>query len=176
VPQGLPTTLSYGGAPFDITLSATDLNEDGITALEQTQVVVIRPGYATHAINFGQRHLQLNNTYTLNSDGSATLHVSQMPPNANIFVPGYAYIYVVVNGVPSMGKQLMVGSGQIETQPVLAAAALPAIQVPAGTKIPTSGSSNSTTSSKSAAVPQFATAGSWVMAVGASVMAGFALL
>ncbi|KAG8921616.1 hypothetical protein FRC00_008432, partial [Tulasnella sp. 408] len=80
-PQGLPSTISYGGDQFDVTLSAADLNQDGATALEQTTVVVIRTGFATHAINFGQRMLQLDNTYTLNKDGSATLHVSQMPPN-----------------------------------------------------------------------------------------------
>ena len=34
--------------------------------------------------------LQLGSTYTGNSDGSATLHVNQMPPNAAAFPPGPA--------------------------------------------------------------------------------------
>lgn len=38
----------------------------------------------------GQRFLQLNSTYTGNSDGSAVLHVSQVPPNAALFAPGPA--------------------------------------------------------------------------------------
>ena len=40
----------------------------------------------------GQRFVQLNSTATLNSDGSGTRHVSQVPPNAAILAPGPAYI------------------------------------------------------------------------------------
>lgn len=40
----------------------------------------------------GQRYVQLNSTATLNSDGTGTLHVSQVPPNAAILAPGPAYI------------------------------------------------------------------------------------
>ena len=35
-------------------------------------------------------------------------------------------LYVVVNGVPSVGVQVMVGSGKIEQQPLLDVEALPA--------------------------------------------------
>lgn len=38
----------------------------------------------------GQRLLQLDSTYTGNADGTGVLHVSQMPPNPAIFVPGPA--------------------------------------------------------------------------------------
>lgn len=38
----------------------------------------------------GQRMVQLDSTYTGNSDGSAVLHVSQAPPNPAIFPPGPA--------------------------------------------------------------------------------------
>ena len=34
-------------------------------------------------------------------------------------------LFVVVNGIPSVGVQVMVGSGQIGTQPTAAVAALP---------------------------------------------------
>ncbi|KAG8908534.1 hypothetical protein FRB99_005894 [Tulasnella sp. 403] len=136
-PVGVPTNLTYGGKPFDIKLSAADLNKDGAGALEQTEVVVIRTGFATHAINFGQRIVQLDNTYTLNADGSAVLHVAQLPPNPNILAPGPAWMYVTVNGVPSIGVQIMVGSGKIENQPILAASVLPAKSVPQGTTVPT---------------------------------------
>jgi hypothetical protein len=33
-----------------------------------------------------------------------TMHVSQMPANANIFQPGPAMIFLVVDGVPSTGQ------------------------------------------------------------------------
>ncbi|MBW0470069.1 hypothetical protein O181_009784 [Austropuccinia psidii MF-1] len=98
-PSGVPTTLTYG---------------------------VVRVGYSTHAMNMGQRYLQLNSTYSANPDGSGgTLHVSQMPPCVACFPPGPAMIFVVVNGVPSMGAMVMVGNGMIGNQPVASAPALP---------------------------------------------------
>lgn len=126
-PQGIPTSLSYGGNGFDIWLAVEDLAQagGGTAALSQTQVVVIRTGYATHAINFGQRFLQLQNTFTLNADGSGNLHVSQLPPNPNLFAPGPAWVFVTVAGVPSIGVQVMVGNGIIAVQPTYAATVLP---------------------------------------------------
>lgn len=89
--------------------------------------------------------MQLNNTYTINSDGSATLHVSQVPPNPAILAPGPAWIFVVVNGIPSMGQEVMVGSGKIETQNVTQPASLPGVfaaQHQAGSSTNTSPASN----------------------------------
>ncbi|KAF7300493.1 hypothetical protein HMN09_00933700 [Mycena chlorophos] len=126
VPQGVPSTLSYGGASFDVTIPATSYEGSGNTAAESAQVNVIRPGWTTHGMNMGQRFLQLNNTYTVNNDSSITLHVAQMPPNANLFQPGPAFIFVVVNGIPSNGTYAIVGSGAIETQQLNAVAVLPA--------------------------------------------------
>lgn len=77
-------------------------------------------------VNMGQRFLQLNSTYTVSDNGTITLHCSQMPPNANLFTPGPAFIHVVVNGVPSNGTYVIVGSGDFGTQPISAIASLPA--------------------------------------------------
>jgi len=74
---------------------------------------------------FGQRALELDFTYTANNDGGATLHVSQLPPNAALVAPGPAWLFVVVNGVPSVGVPVMLGSGKIEVQKVLTVEALP---------------------------------------------------
>ena len=74
----------------------------------------------------GQRFLQLTSTYTgSTSDNQGILHVQQLPPNAAILVPGPALLFVVVNGVPSVGVQVMVGSGQIGQQQTQPAANLP---------------------------------------------------
>jgi len=78
--------------------------------------MVIRPGWTTHAMSMGQRALQLNNTFTVSNDGSIVFHVCQMPPNSNIFQPGPAFVFVTINGVPSNGTYVIVGSGNIETQ------------------------------------------------------------
>ncbi|KAJ7758521.1 glyoxal oxidase [Mycena maculata] len=125
VPSGIPSTITYGGSSFDVTLPATSYSGSGDAAAANTTVVLLRPGWTTHAMNMGQRYLQLNNTYTVNNDSSITLHVAQAPPNPNIFQPGPAFVYVVVNGVPSNGTSVLVGSGNIETQPTNSAAALP---------------------------------------------------
>jgi|ERR1700683_4482943 hypothetical protein len=78
----------------------------------------------------GQRMVQLDSSYTGNSDGSAVLHVSQIPPNPAILAPGPAFIFVVVNGVPSVGVQVMIGSGQIGQQQTLSIGSLPSPSMP----------------------------------------------
>jgi len=136
-PQGLLQSLSYGGPFFNVTLTKADLFGD-VNNLKNTNVVVIRPGFSTHTMNMGQRSVTLSSTYTGKSDGSGVLHVSQLPPNPAILVPGPAYLFVVVKGVPSVGVQIMVGSGQLGTQTLSPVAALPSSTIappsPSGSK------------------------------------------
>lgn len=90
----------------------------------------------------GMRSVQLQSSFTGNIDGSAVLHVNQLPPNAGIMPPGPAreslnpfhdfwmtefpvVLFVVVNGVPSIGIQVMCGSGKIEKQSMLPVQSLP---------------------------------------------------
>jgi hypothetical protein len=126
MPTGMPKTLSYGGNPFDITIPTTSYTGVANDAADNTTVVVVRGGFTTHGMNMGQRFLQLDNSYTVNQDGSITLHVAQMPPNANIFQPGPALMFVVMNGIPSNGTYVIIGTGNIEAQPLGSAASLPA--------------------------------------------------
>jgi len=125
-PSGIPGTLSYGGDPFDVTLSSNSYSGSANSAAANTTVVLSRGGFTTHAMNMGQRHLQLNNTYTVNGDGSITLHVAQVPPNPSLLTPGPALFFVVINGIPSNGTMVQVGNGQIGQQPTSTASALPA--------------------------------------------------
>lgn len=126
VPSGIPSQLSYGGNPFDVTVPASSYSGSSNSAAANTTVVLTRGGFTTHGMNMGQRMLQLNNTYTVNSDGSLTLHVAQVPPNPNLLTPGPCLFWVVINGVPSNGTMVQVGNGQIGTQPTSAASVLPA--------------------------------------------------
>lgn len=125
-PTGMPKTLSYGGDPFDITIPASSYSGSGNDAAANTSVWLIRGGFTTHALNMGQRSLQLNNTYTVQDDGSITLHVAQVPPNPNLITPGPILMFVTINGIPSNGTQVIVGNGKIGTQPTSAASVLPA--------------------------------------------------
>ena len=100
----------------------------GHNVAANTTVVLSWGGFLTHA-NMGQRHVQLNNMYSVNDDGSYVLYVSQVPPNANPLMPGLALLFVVVNGVPSNSTMVIVGTGQVGTQPTAMAVpvALPAV-------------------------------------------------
>ncbi|RDX42703.1 copper radical oxidase [Lentinus brumalis] len=129
-PQGILSTLSYGGDYFNVTLTKDDLAGD-VNNVKKTKVVVIRTGFSTHAMNMGQRMLELQTSYTGHSDGGATLHVSQLPANPAMFQPGPALVFVVVDGVPSVGVQVMIGSGKLGTQPTTTLAVLPTSQVAA---------------------------------------------
>ncbi|GLB37035.1 putative protein with domain of unknown function (DUF1929) [Lyophyllum shimeji] len=124
-PVGLLRQLSYGGPSFDVTLDSDDLFGN-VENVKNASVVIIRPGFSTHAMNMGQRFVQLENTYTGYPNKTATLHVSQLPPNPAILAPGPALIFVVVNGVPSVGAQVMVGSGSLGAQQILPIGDLPA--------------------------------------------------
>ncbi|KAF8647070.1 hypothetical protein AX16_006905 [Volvariella volvacea WC 439] len=148
-PEGLLSQLSYGGPSFDVTLDAEDLFNN-VDNAKTAKVVVLRTGFSTHSMNMGQRYLQLNSTYTAyQSNNTAVLHVNQMPPNPALYAPGPALLFVVVNGVPSVGVQVMVGSGQIEEQRTLAVPDLPAsVLVPASNQnADSSGGSNGNNSS-----------------------------
>lgn len=60
-------------------------------------------------------------------------------------------LFVVVNGVPSVGAQVMVGSGQIETQKSNAAVDLPSSSIPGSSDSDNTPSSSSNSDSKSSA-------------------------
>jgi hypothetical protein len=133
-PQGLPDTLTYGGDYFNISLTAGDLNNNA-SSVDSVKVVVMRTGYSTHAMNMGMRMVQLNSTWTLNSDGSAVIHSAQMPPNPSIMAPGPALLYVTVNGVPSVGVDIMVGSGRLGTQNIQDVPSMPGTIAQSGATI-----------------------------------------
>lgn len=124
-PSGVPTELTYGGESFDITIPPSSYSGSANDAAENTVVAVTRGGFTTHAMNMGQRYLQLNNTYTVKADGTIVLHCSQMPPVPEIFQPGPGLLFVTIKGIPSNGTFVRVGSGRVEVQPRLPVAALP---------------------------------------------------
>jgi hypothetical protein len=78
----------------------------------------------------GQRYVELENTYSSAEDNNTGfLHVSQVPPNPSIIAPGPALFFVVVNGIPSIGVQVMIGSGELGTQKMFPVEPLPASSV-----------------------------------------------
>jgi len=93
--------------------------------------------------------VQLNNTFSVADDGTITLHCAQVPPNPNILTPGPVFLFVVVNGIPSTSKMVIVGTGNFGQQPTSAVADLPAIQLSSKSSsgsAQTNGTSSSTSS------------------------------
>ena len=48
-PKSLPTKLGYGGPYFNVVLSDKDL-DGNVNNIAKASVVLLRPGYATHAM------------------------------------------------------------------------------------------------------------------------------
>jgi hypothetical protein len=171
-PSGVPSKLTYGGDPFDITIPASSYSGTGNAAANSTIVSVVRTGWTTHAMNMGQRYMQLRNTYTVNKDGSIVLHVAQMEPNPNLFQPGPALLFVVVNGTPSNGTYVIIGSGAVEAQSTAAAA-----QLPANILSDTNGSaSGSSTGNGNGDSPSTSSSGTSHVALIAGIAGGVAVL
>lgn len=63
-------------------------------------------GFVTHGVHANSRLVYLR--VTISSDDELTIIG---PPDGNIYPPGPGWIYVVVDGVPSAGVKVLVGSG-----------------------------------------------------------------
>lgn len=72
-----------GGDYFNVTLSASDLFNVPIN-INKTRAVIMRTGFSTHTMNMGQRHVELETSFTTTDDGGGILHVAQLPPNPAI--------------------------------------------------------------------------------------------
>jgi len=64
-------------------------------------------GYVTHANHANSRLVYLASSL---SEDKKTLTITG-PPNGNVYPPGPAWLYFIVNGVPSKGVRTMVGDG-----------------------------------------------------------------
>lgn len=64
-------------------------------------------GYVTHGVHANSRLVYLQATVALDNE----LHVTA-PPNGNVYPPGPGWVYVVIDGVPSVGFKVMVGTGE----------------------------------------------------------------
>ncbi|KAJ7589706.1 glyoxal oxidase N-terminus-domain-containing protein [Mycena floridula] len=97
---GLPATVNYN-VNFVLTVQLPT----GTTAVT---VALIDLGFATHGVHMDQRFVKL--VSTLSAD-KKTLTVTG-PPNARIYPPGPAFLYVVTAaGVPSFGHKTIIGTG-----------------------------------------------------------------
>lgn len=74
-----------------------------------------------------------------------------MPPNAGIMAPGPALMFVVVDGTPSVGKDIMVGNGQMGNQQMNRVPRMPGTRSGSGAVITTSSNGQTTINTDAAA-------------------------
>ncbi|CAO1628309.1 unnamed protein product [Sympodiomycopsis kandeliae] len=112
MPANLPGYILYGGDTWSFKMDAKFMGSSANYKAQNTKIMVIRPGFSTHAMNMGQRSLQLQHSYTVNGDGTVDFTVMPMPKNPNLFAPGPALLFVTIDGIPSPGKYVMIGQKQ----------------------------------------------------------------
>lgn len=102
--------------PTNVTLSVTALKADGSkfsirfvapSGAENMKVALYYGGFVTHSLHMGHRMLFLDNTGWQRGVASQSITCST-PPNGNLAPPGPYVVYVVVDGVPSIGQFVMV--------------------------------------------------------------------
>ncbi|THU96596.1 hypothetical protein K435DRAFT_839024 [Dendrothele bispora CBS 962.96] len=96
---GLPSTFDYNS---QITLDV-DIPEGG----ENVSAVIMDFGFATHGVHMNQRLVGLVSQL---SNDKTKLTITG-PPSPTIYSPGPAFVFVLVDGVPSFGSKTLIGTG-----------------------------------------------------------------
>ncbi len=99
--QALPSMIKLGEAVKMTVHLPANANVDTL------KVACMDLGFVTHAVHANSRLVYLVAKLL---DGQ-TLEVTG-PPNANVYPPGPAWIYLLADGIPSVGMKVMIGDGQ----------------------------------------------------------------
>ncbi|GAA99111.1 hypothetical protein E5Q_05800 [Mixia osmundae IAM 14324] len=108
-PYMFQTRPTYTNYPSNI-LYASNFTLTGVTLPANTKsvtVTLIDLAFHTHANAMDSRMV----TLVCSVDSTGTIISATGPPNGYIFPPGYGWVYVVADGVPSRGHRIMIGDG-----------------------------------------------------------------
>jgi len=72
----------------------------------EIKVVLMDLGYVTHAVHANSRLVHLACSV------SGDMMMVTGPPNGKIYPPGPGWLYIVADGIPSIGIEIMVGDGK----------------------------------------------------------------
>ncbi|KAF7338079.1 Copper radical oxidase [Mycena venus] len=108
VKRGLRSREAPKQLDFDHTTVLTIQLPSKVQENPDVKVVLMDFGYVTHAVHANSRLVYLK--ATLSAD-SVKLTITG-PPNGNVYPPGPGWLFVVVDGVPSIAHHLMIGDGQ----------------------------------------------------------------
>ncbi|EGG12803.1 uncharacterized protein MELLADRAFT_23250, partial [Melampsora larici-populina 98AG31] len=75
---------------------------------KDVKVVVMDFGFVTHGVHMNLRSVELK-SYPASAPNE---QIVQMPITAEVYPPGYGWIFVLVDGIASEGRRIMIGSGQ----------------------------------------------------------------
>jgi Galactose oxidase-like, Early set domain len=90
------------GTPADVALGQ-EVEIDSAEAAEVSSVVLVRLTATTHCVNVEQRCVRLDFRHA----GPETL-AAQVPANGNVLPPGYYMLFILVDGVPSVSRMVLV--------------------------------------------------------------------
>jgi hypothetical protein len=102
--------------PTNVQLSGAIVNADGTVFMlsftihpnaQAVKVVLYHGGFVTHSVHMGARMLELDIGRWIPGATTQNLVVNG-PPNRNVAPPGPYVLYVVVDGVPSVGQFVQV--------------------------------------------------------------------
>ncbi|KAF8244680.1 glyoxal oxidase [Wilcoxina mikolae CBS 423.85] len=96
----VPGKLAGDGSEYDIYFNVP-------ASRKSVKVVLYHGGFVTHSVHMGHRMLYLDNTGWKAGQTQQKLKI-KMPPNNNLAPPGPYVVYVVADGIPSIGKFVMV--------------------------------------------------------------------
>lgn len=101
--------------PTNVVISVRTLQADELfqvkfnapTGAKDVEIVLYYGGFVTHNLHMGHRMMVLERQ-GFKPNQTAQVVTSRTPPNKNICPPGPYVIYVVVDGVPSIGQFVMI--------------------------------------------------------------------
>ena len=94
------TALKANGAQFTISFTCPQ-------GAQGVKISLYHGGFVTHSVHMGHRMAFLDNT-GFNAGSTSQTVTATMPPSSNIAPPGPYVVYVVVDGVPSVGQTVLV--------------------------------------------------------------------
>ncbi|EFP83743.1 uncharacterized protein PGTG_09456 [Puccinia graminis f. sp. tritici CRL 75-36-700-3] len=77
---------------------------------QRVEAVLLDLGFVTHSVHMDSRLVKLE----IVVDPQANALQAVVPPSPEIYPPGYAWLHVLINGIPSTGKRIMIGSGKLK--------------------------------------------------------------
>lgn len=98
-----PTALTISNKKWVANGSVYTISFNVPTTTKAIKIALYYGGFVTHSVHMGHRMLYLTNSGFVAGKTAQTVQVT-MPPNHNIAPPGPYVVYVVGDGIPSVGQ------------------------------------------------------------------------